>query len=305
MDNSASWLTATMIALSLIPAFYASLSDTLLQIVPKLHQNIGALQRNQVEVSIGRLVLLFSALFVFPLTYVAIIANGIPRIYGNIKLYKIAGAHSTLKQKPDAKVRADILKIVSRILPGSIYYAISGQLTIWLVSFFGEAINIAQIGALSRLTMLISIIILLIDFLFVPRFAKLKNHRKILLKEYFSIQGVLVFISSVIVLLTYLFDDFILFVLGDNYKNLNKELLLMAVSACVGLFSMSTNKLLSSRGIIIPPVYFIPFMIFVQISMIFLINLSTVQGIILYSILTTLPIFLIRILYLFKYLSKK
>jgi hypothetical protein len=132
-----------------------------------------------------------------------------------------------------------------------------------------------------------------------------ENNKIMILKEYILILMVLVLISFLIVIFTYLFDDFILYVLGSNYTKLNNELLLMAVSACVGLLSISTNKLLSSRGIIIKPIYFIPLMIMVQVSAAFFVNLSSVMGIITYSIITISSIFVMRVIYLFKYLASQ
>jgi O-antigen/teichoic acid export membrane protein len=297
LDNGASWLMSIMIALSLIPAFYASLSDGLLQVVPKLNQNIKPLQKNQVAVSVGRLLLLFATIFIFPFAVITILANGAPRIYGNIKLKKIAGEHVNFDQKPNITVRKNILKIVKRILPESIYYTISGQLVIWLVSIFGDTASIAKLGALSRLTVLITFVVIMIDYVLVPRFSKLKNEGRVLLKEYLTIQVVLLFISLIIFICTYEFSDYILFVLGDNYLGLNNELVLMAINGCVLLFSTSTNKLLTSRGIVISPVIFISFMIVVQFSFAFLVDLTSLNGIIMYSIITTLPIYLIRVIY--------
>jgi len=40
LHNNASWLTTLLIVGALIPAFFAALSDSLLEIVPKLHQDI-------------------------------------------------------------------------------------------------------------------------------------------------------------------------------------------------------------------------------------------------------------------------
>ncbi|WP_179336962.1 lipopolysaccharide biosynthesis protein [Winogradskyella ludwigii] len=297
IGNGASWLTSIMISLSLIPSFYASLSDGLLQVVPKLNQNIKSLQKNQVTVSIGRITLLFLTLFVFPFAVITILANGAPRVYGNIKLRKIAKEHANLEQVQDPEVQKNILKIVKRILPGSIYYAISGQLVIWLVSIFGDTESIAKLGALSRLTMLITFVVIMIDYVLVPRFSKLKNNRHVLIKEYFTIQVVLLVVSFIILCGTFVFSDYILFVLGDNYVGLNNELFLMAVNGCVLLFSISTNKLMSSRGIVLSPVFFIIFMIIIQFTFVFLVDLKSLDGIIIYSILTTIPIYLIRIIY--------
>jgi O-antigen/teichoic acid export membrane protein len=304
LDNGASWLMSVMIALSLIPAFYASLSDGLLQIVPKLNQNIKPLQKNQVAVSAGRLLLLFATIFIFPFAAITILANGAPRVYGNIRLKKIAQEHANLEKKPDVEVRKSILKIVKRILPGSIYYAISGQLIIFLMSIFGDTTSIAKLGALSRLALLITFVVVMIDYVLVPRFSKLKNNRKILVKEYFTIQVFLLFISLIIFMATYLFSDYILFVLGENYYGLNNELVLMAINGCVSLFSVSTNKLLSSRGIVLSPALFISCMVLIQFSFAFIVDLTSINGIIIYSILTTLPIYLIRLMYFLIQVSK-
>lgn len=304
MDNNASWLASILIALSLIPAFYAGLSDSLLQIVPKLNHNIKPLQKNQVAVSVGRIVILLLSIFIFPFAAITILANGLPRIYGNIKLREIAQEHANFDQRPNAEVRKNILKVVKRILPESIYYTISGQLVIWLVSIFGDTSSIAELGALSRITMLITFVIIMVDYILVPRFSKLKNNPNVLRKEYFTIQFFILLISVLILLGTYVFGDYILLVLGKNYFGLNTELFLMAINGCVLLFSTSTNKLLTSRGIVVSPVFYISFMIVIQFSFAFLVDLTTLKGIIIYSILTTLVIYIVRVLYFFYQLRK-
>ena len=65
-SHDASWLMVTLISLSLIPAFISQLSDTILGIPPKLHQAIPELQKNQVMVGFGRLVLTAGFIFIFP-----------------------------------------------------------------------------------------------------------------------------------------------------------------------------------------------------------------------------------------------
>jgi hypothetical protein len=52
LQHQASWLTTLLIVASLIPAYFTALSDSLLEIVPKLHQDIVALQKNQITVSV-------------------------------------------------------------------------------------------------------------------------------------------------------------------------------------------------------------------------------------------------------------
>ncbi len=130
MLNKASWLTAALILLSLIPAFYADLSDSLLEITPKLHQDITSLQKNQLTVGLGRLILTVFTIFIFPWTFVILLASGLPRIYGNLKLKKINAKFVDTNQKPDPLIRKEILKVVSRILPNIIFNQVGGRLVI-------------------------------------------------------------------------------------------------------------------------------------------------------------------------------
>jgi len=53
--QDAPWTSILLITLALIPSFWAALSDSLLQTVPKLHQAIPPLQKNQLLVSLMRL----------------------------------------------------------------------------------------------------------------------------------------------------------------------------------------------------------------------------------------------------------
>ncbi|MDE5417562.1 hypothetical protein L3049_06035 [Labilibaculum sp. DW002] len=303
LDHGASWLTATLIVISLIPAFFAALSDSLLQIVPKLHQNIGPLQRNQVEVGVGRLALTGLTIFIFPFTFVALLASGLPRIYGNIQLKKITAPFVISATKPDPVIRKEILAIVKRILPSAIYYCLSGQITIWLISIFGDTAAIAQLGALGRFLMLFVLLGVLIDTLFVPRFARMPNNKKKIINSFLKINLFLFFICIVFGLIFIVLKDQLLWILGPDYANLSKEFVLMMISGCMAFTSSAINKILSSRGIVIPALLFIISAIGVQLITAFFVPLGEVYGVILFSLYTTLVIYLIRIIYFFNYIK--
>ncbi|MEP6746613.1 MAG: polysaccharide biosynthesis protein, partial [Bacteroidota bacterium] len=144
--HGASWLVSILIIVSLIPAFFTGLSGTLLEIVFKLRQNIVPLQKIQVMNNAGRLALLSALLLIFPWTFIAILAAGIPQIWANIRLRKLSASYADWTQKPDPVVRKEILYIVKRVIPGAIYYCLSGQITIWLISIFGTSKALAQMG---------------------------------------------------------------------------------------------------------------------------------------------------------------
>lgn len=248
IHNEASWITAVLIILSLIPAFYAALSDSLLEIVPKLHQSISPLQNNQIMVSVGRVVLSFMFLFIFPWAFVAILSSGIPRIYGNLKLRKISSKFLDEHQLPDQNIRVEILSIVKKLLPLSIYYTVSEQITIWLVSFFGNTTVIAQIGALTRIAVLLSVLSALLGTLIIPRFARALENKSLLLKRYILVHLLVLGALSLILFVVWMLPSQILWILGSNYSNLEEELLISIAASCFSLMSGVSFSLYSSRG---------------------------------------------------------
>jgi hypothetical protein len=64
--HHAGWLTSLLIISALIPAFFTALSGNLLSVGPSLHQSIAPLQKVQMGVSIGRLIMLLLTLFFLP-----------------------------------------------------------------------------------------------------------------------------------------------------------------------------------------------------------------------------------------------
>lgn len=302
--HGASWLTITLITVSLIPAFFAALSDTLLQIPAKLHQAILPLQRNQVEVGIGRLVLTGISIFAFPWAFVAVLASGIPRMYGNIKLRKIANVFVDKEQKPDEEVRGEILKIVKKILPISIYYAVSGQLTIWLISVFGNTSSIAQLGALGRLTAMFSIFSIVFGILIVPRYAKLADN--LLLKRFGQIFIGLFLLASFSTILCYIFSNQLLWLLGDNYTGLDEELTLYIISSWLGIISGVIFSLYTVRGWAMKPLIVISLNISIIIGLILMIDMSELRGVLFFNIFLMGIILLFNIVYcLYKILVLK
>lgn len=284
-DHGASWLTIVLITLGLIPAFYANLSDAMLAVAPRLHQDIKPLQGNFLQVAVGRLILNGIFVFIFPFTFIALFANSIPRIYGNIKLRKMASKFLDIHQKPDVRVRKEIAVSVRRTLPIVIYYSISGQLAIWLMSFFGTTASISKLGAMGRLSIVFTVVISLFSTLVVPRFSRMREERPRLRRIFLSVQAATFLISLVMVFAVFIFSDQVLWVLGKDYYGLNYELVLVAIANGLNLMIAICSQLTIGRGWYLKPVYLISLnFISLLISIAFL-NLKTLQGVLYFNIL--------------------
>ncbi len=285
--HGASWFTIVLILGTLIPSFLATLSDSLLQIVPKLQQNLKPLQINQLQVGLGRL-FITGLLFIFPWTAVALLANAIPQIYGNFRLRKLVSSSVNIQQLPNETIRKEVLNVVKRILPGAIYYCLSGQITIFLLSFMGSTTSLAQIGAVSRLAMVLNLLNVLFLTLIVPRFARMEENAKTLLQKFLQIQFGLILINILIVGIVYLAPSEILWILGGKYSTLNNELLLTIISSCLNLLWGASFSLYSSRGWIISPFVSIAISASPIILGCFLIDLSSVKEVLLLNIVVNI-----------------
>jgi len=302
--NGASWLTSLLLILSLIPAFFSALSGKILEITPKLHQDIANLQKIQIFNNLGRLGLLVLTIFVFPWAYIAILAAGLPQIWANLQLKKRASIYRESSASVTPKVKKNILKLVKRVLPGAIYYAFSGQIIVWLVSIFGNSQYIAQVGAIGRLMALLTIIKAIFDFLLVPRFAKIENTKSSLSKNFFSSISIIVLIGMSIVSMVYFFPRPILLVLGEKYMNLETEVFLMATASCIALLSTCINSLVLAKGIIPNPVYFTPTIIVGQALILLSLDYSSLAGILYFSIYSACIGVAYRVLHFFNYIYK-
>lgn len=295
--NGGSWLISILIVLAIIPTFLMALSGVLHDIALKLQQDIIQLQKIQIGVNIGRITILLSTLFFFPWAFIALLGVGIPQIWANIKIRKVTNSYANWNQKPDKVVRHNILVMVKRLLPDAVYYCFSGQITIFIISFLGNNSNLAKIGALSRITAVLSLFLFFFNTLIAPRFARLPNIKSLLLKRYILIQIVLVLLSLTIILFAWLFSSQILSILGNQYLHLETELLLSIISSCIVLIYGVSFSLCTYRGWVINPVIFISCNVIALILCIKFLDVSSLRGVLKLNIVVSSIQLVIYLLY--------
>ena len=283
--HGSSVLSSVLIILSLIPAFWASLSDSLLEIPLRLHQDIYALQQNQILVNVGRLLLSGVFVFLFPFTLIAMFGNSIPRIVGNMRLRKMNTKYLNSHSATNAEYQKHILDIVKRTLPNTVYYCLSGQIAIWIISIFGKTNAVAQLGALSRLTMILAVFNSVVSILYIPNYAKLPNDKSVLTKRFLGIQVIVWSICAGIMLLVYCFPNLFLLLLGRQYADLQKPLFLSMLGACITFIVGSSYSVYSSRGMVMNPIRSIGVSILAIVVSVLCFDVSNIMGVLYMNIM--------------------
>lgn len=299
MHNKVSWYYSILILLSLIPVFYANLIDSLLEVAPKLHQDIKPLQENHIMANLGRLLLTIPLVFFIPFTPVAIIASGIPRIIANFKLKKISNKFITPNQEENLPTKKNILNMVKRIMPVEVYNIFSTNITVWILSVLGATTAIAQVGALFRIGAVLSFFTVIINTIIVPRYSRLHESKNDLLVKMFQIQVLVISFSLVIIFFTWLFSGQIIWFLGANYKNLDTELVLTVIIFCLNIVSTLIYTLCRSRGWVINPILNIGINLLSIVLGAFLFDVKSLKGILIFNIIVSAVLVFMHGLYSF------
>jgi O-antigen/teichoic acid export membrane protein len=296
--HGASYAVSLAVATILVPCFVMSVRNTILQIPLKLHQDLRPLQAIQLGSNVVRLLLLGAALPLAPFAVVALCVATASTFFANVGIHRRGAKYIASDSRIEPNVRQEIMRIVWRTLPGSTYYCIQGQLTVWLISVFGNTTSVAQFGALGRLTMVTSVVSAVATTLIVPRFARLPNDRPLLLRRLGISALALAVICAAGLFVVLLFPDALLWILGSSYGGLEHELMLMAISSSFGLFGSLVVSLCFSRGLIPNPLIAIPFGLAVQSVLIFLNDMTTLSGVLLMSVGVAVAMTLFYVVYL-------
>ncbi len=130
--------------------------------------------------------------------------------------------------------RRAVMRYLLPTLPSALYFVIQGQFIVWFAAIFGGLTEVANIGALGRLTLVVGVFAGLIQVVFLPRLARMADER-LFRRRFFQFGAILAVLSAGMVGATFLLPGVFLFVLGSSYQGLTYELQLMMGSASLAL----------------------------------------------------------------------
>lgn len=131
----------------------------------------------------------------------------------------------------DPKTNREMLSYIFPLIPAVIFMAFYNQNSIFMITLFGQAKSIAEVGALSRISQLFFILSAFNSVIIAPYIAKvLRQH---LARRYFQVLGVAIAIATALSFLGFLFPQPLLWILGRNYQHLRVEIGWMVSVECI------------------------------------------------------------------------
>jgi O-antigen/teichoic acid export membrane protein len=195
----------------------------------------------------------------------------------------------------DSQSNREMLRYLSPLIPGIIFTAFQGQISILLITWFGQTRTVAEVAALGRLGQLFLLLGAFNAVIISPYIAKVARDH--LARRYLQIIGTATVISIALCLAAFLFPDPLLWILGPKYQNLRTEVSWLVAVSCLNYVGGVMWTMHSSRKWIYwwGTVAYISLLLVTQIICVSVMNLSTTLNVIYFSLITSSVVMLIHI----------
>jgi O-antigen/teichoic acid export membrane protein len=180
--------------------------------------------------------------------------------------------------------RRQVVRYLLPTLPSALYFAIQGPLTIWLAATFGGVRNIAEVGALGRLGLVVGIFSSLTGVVFLPRLAQVLDdglYRRRCLQFAALLLGLALGLFAAAAVAPGPF----LLLLGPHYAGLHRELLLVVAGAGLTLLDGYFVSVNLARSWTRLQGFAVGSLIVSQALMVALLPLSTTSGVLTFNLL--------------------
>jgi O-antigen/teichoic acid export membrane protein len=243
---------ATIATLIIALTLYLQTGSALLGVVPRILLQTDRLQLVEFLTSLVRLVAACTAALIFLNLTTALIVGAIAAAFQWALLCRVTKNDFQQSATIDTGIKSEILKIVARQAPNSVYYCIQSQVIFWLLGIFGNPSAIADAGALGRLAVVFTIAGNLLATMVMPRFSRCHSP-ELLWKRFHQVLGLLISALSILVLAAWMFPEQMLWILGKKYQNLENEFLLMVVAQSLNCLLTAISSLNIGKGWIVSP----------------------------------------------------
>ncbi|MGB7441360.1 MAG: hypothetical protein WA919_09860 [Coleofasciculaceae cyanobacterium] len=302
--SGASLFYAILVTFAALVGLSFELTSGVLLVVPRLHSQIDRVQNLELISVISRLILLGVAYLTSLNAAVAIATASIILGLRRFILVRWASEKLDTKAPVNEEYRKSILATVKNVFPNSIFFCAQGQLNIFLISIFGSAENVAEVGVLGRLAVIFMLIQSVMNTIILPSFAKCQSIHT-LRRRYFQILGVFLTIGAIIIGFAAIFPREIIWIFGNNYSHLQSEILLMVCLTVFTSFVGIMSSLNYSKSWVEHVWIEIPIRLILQAILLTILDISTVRGILLLSLLSNISPFMVNAMLTYRGLKKQ
>jgi hypothetical protein len=254
----------------------------------RLHALYTAVQKIDLLAACLRfaLVALLAAVFLNALT--AILATAATVTLQGVLLRKKTEAVLGEAAREDDSDEKSLIGLMKKQALSTVFFAYQAQITIWLISVFGSRDKVADVGALTRLAILFTLVGSILTGIVAPTFARCESLGR--LAKLFALTVVCYLgFSGALLAGSLLWPQSMLWVLGGQYQSLTTEVPWLVANAVTAGLSGVFYTLILARGWVWQA-WLVPVVtILTQASVIPLLDLNAVRGVLIFGWVSALP----------------
>lgn len=291
-----SWSTQVLLFASIVSSLFFQGLLSYYSAPLLINQRLRQFYQPQIIGSFGRIVLCFLLYLTSILTaWTAAWVNSAIVVVTSLLYSKAAKPLITEPSSSDPKYNREMLRYLSPLFPGIVFAAFQGQISLLIITLFGQTKSIAEVAALGRLGQLFFILAAFNSVVIEPYFAKLA--RQYLVKRYFQVLGGAIVIATALCAIAFLFPDPLLWVLGSKYQNLRVETGWIVVVACINYVQGVMWTIHSSRRWLYwwGTIANIMCLLITQTICVAVMDLTTTLNVIYFSLITTTVVVVVNI----------
>jgi O-antigen/teichoic acid export membrane protein len=284
------------IALSVLLAavsIHAQVASAVMLVVLRLQLRLEELQRVQLLAVVLRLLLTLGALSIVRRFEWVLLASASSALVERLLFERQVYARLSRSAPEEAADHRAVRTAFRHQFISAAYVAFQSQITIWLLSLFGGKSSIAEIGALGRLGVIFGVISAVLSNVIFPRFARYTDAVQ-LRQRYFQTLAGVALSGLAMVVLVLLLPRPVLWVLGQPYLHLERELAWMVGSSVCYLLTNTIWGLNASRGWVRGSWLYAPLTLATQLVLFWTMDVSSVGAAILFGWYSLVPAFLIN-----------
>lgn len=289
--------TALFLAAILVTLYFESW--TAFYSVPLMvHQEIGLFYRIPSVLTAIRLILNLSLYALSALSSWTAVWLGSIAVFFQGWLYKRQSAHYIAEPAAsDPAINRQVLDYIRPLVPSTVFFALQGQIGIFLISWFGDAHGMAEVGALGRLAQLFVMLGAFNTVIIAPNIARIP--RTLLPRRYFQVFAGACAVCLALLGASAFAPEALLWVLGQHYLHLHNELIWMTGSACLSYLTGVLWTMHSARQWIFTwGVWsYILVVLVAQILGVTFLDLSTTRNVLVLSTLGSLAALLVQLVW--------
>jgi O-antigen/teichoic acid export membrane protein len=164
-----------------------------------------------------------------------IMANTLSIVVMGVSYRFMARRWIHVPRKASKEHSREMIRFLTPLLPGTVYQALQGQISLFLIAVFGHVGQIAEVAAAGRIGQLFLLLNSSNGVLIGPYFSK--SPRPLFRKRYLNAMGCVAAVALMVVASAKLCPGAYLLLLGAKYSNLTPQVQLVIYASAIGYFT--------------------------------------------------------------------